>query len=64
MEKNEKSVNATENVTENATETENFLDSFNSDEEEIMDLSTEKLDELNKKLPNWSIEPPHKFLNK
>lgn len=42
-----------------------FLDTINDDEEdEIVDLTSEKINELNKKLPSWSIEPPHKYLDK
>lgn len=48
---------------ETQQEETNFLDTFaNDEEEEIVDLTSEKLEELNKKLPSWSIEPPHKFL--
>lgn len=48
---------------EDIIDTEEILDQF-TDEEEIMELTSEKLEEVNKKLPNWSIEPPHKFLTK
>lgn len=54
----EKNVNVVE-----PTDT-NFLDTFTDSDEELIDLTSEKLDELNKKLPSWSIEPPHSFLNK
>lgn len=36
---------------------ENFADVEND-----MDLTSDKIDELNKKLPSWSIEPPHNFV--
>lgn len=49
---------------ENHSEDEDIIDSFKDDEEEIVDLSAEKLNEMNKLLPEWSIEPPHNFLNK
>ncbi|MBQ8142812.1 MAG: hypothetical protein IJ194_06630 [Bacilli bacterium] len=43
---------------------ENYLDNFTKDDEELVDLTTEKINDLNKKLPSWSIEPPEKFLRK
>lgn len=43
---------------------EDFIDSFKNDEAEMVDLTSEKLNEINKTLPEWSIEPPHNFLNK
>lgn len=43
---------------------EKFIDSFKDDKDEIVDLTSDKLNEMNKKLPEWSIEPPHSFLNK
>lgn len=30
--------------------------------ENEMDLTSEKIQELNKKLPSWSLEPPHSFV--
>lgn len=60
---NEETINEVEvDTTETAPAEENFLDSINELDEELVDLTSEKLDELNKKLPSWSIEPPHKFL--
>ncbi|MCR4699170.1 MAG: hypothetical protein K5762_07385 [Bacilli bacterium] len=56
--------NEKEVVEEVKEENENYLDEFVSDDEELVDLTTEKIDELNKKLPTWSIEPPEKFLSK
>lgn len=41
---------------------ENMLDSFGNEEQEEMDLTTDKIKELNKKLPAWSLEPPHSFV--
>lgn len=40
-----------------APEVENFADVEND-----MDLTSDKIEELNKKLPSWSIEPPHNFV--
>ncbi len=39
---------------------ESLLDSFV--EEEQIDANEEKLKEMNKKLPKWSLEPPSGFL--
>ena len=39
---------------------ENFIDSFVAEEE--IDPNEEKLKEINKKLPKWSLEPPKGFL--
>ncbi len=44
---------------------EAFIDSFKDDkDDEVVDLTSDKLSEMNKKLPDWSIEPPHSFLNR
>lgn len=39
---------------------ENMIDSFVQQEE--IDPNEEKLKEMNKKLPKWSLEPPQGFL--
>ncbi len=39
---------------------ENMIDSFVQEEE--IDPNAEKLKEMNKKLPKWSLEPPQGFL--
>lgn len=39
---------------------ENLIDSFVQEEE--VDPNEEKLKEMNKKLPQWSLEPPQGFL--
>lgn len=39
---------------------ENMIDSFVQEEE--VDPNEEKLKEMNKKLPKWSLEPPQGFL--
>lgn len=39
---------------------ENMIDNFVQQEE--IDPNEEKLKEMNKKLPKWSIEPPQGFL--
>lgn len=48
--------------TKSQVETENVLDNFDDNDVEEMDLTTEKVKELNKKLPSWSLEPPASFL--
>ena len=37
-------------------------ENFSSNEGNTYDVSDERLKELNKKLPNWSLEPPFSFL--
>lgn len=37
---------------------ENFAEAKGSQ----MDVSNERLKEMNKKLPSWSLEPPYNFL--
>ncbi len=44
-----------------STEESTVLSNF-GDVENEMDLTSEKLNELNKKLPLWSLEPPHNFV--
>ncbi len=44
-----------------STEESTVLSNF-GDVENEMDLTSEKLNELNKKLPSWSLEPPHNFV--
>ena len=39
---------------------DNLIDSFVQEEE--IDPNEEKLKEMNKKLPKWSLEPPQGFL--
>lgn len=39
---------------------ESMIDSFVQEEE--LDVNEEKLKEMNKKLPKWSLEPPQSFL--
>lgn len=39
---------------------DDMLDSFVQDE--VIDENEEKLKELNKNLPKWSLEPPTSFL--
>ncbi len=39
---------------------ENLIDSFVQEEE--LDSNEEKIKEMNKKLPKWSLEPPQGFL--
>ena len=39
---------------------ESMIDSFA--EEEVAGADSEKLREMNKKLPTWSLEPPQAFL--
>ena len=51
-------------VEDGKAQEEKFIDSFKDDKDEIVDLTSDKLSEMNKKLPEWSIEPPHSFLNK
>ncbi len=50
-----------EEVTEEVAEIdETLIDSFVQEEE--IDPNEEKLKEMNKKLPKWSLEPPKGFL--
>lgn len=35
---------------------------FAVDQQEVKDVSNERLREMNKKLPSWSLEPPFSFL--
>jgi hypothetical protein len=37
-------------------------ENFSSNEGNTYDVSDERLKEMNKKLPNWSLEPPFSFL--
>jgi hypothetical protein len=37
-------------------------ENFSSSEGNTYDVSDERLKEMNKKLPNWSLEPPFSFL--
>lgn len=37
-------------------------ENFSSNESNTYDVSDERLREINKKLPNWSLEPPFSFL--
>ena len=37
-------------------------ENFSSNEGDTYDVSDERLKEMNKKLPNWSLEPPFSFL--
>ena len=37
-------------------------DSFAVPGRQVEGISDERLKEMNKKLPAWSLEPPHKFL--
>lgn len=39
---------------------DNMLSNFEDSEE--MDLTSEKIKEINKSLPSWSLEPPHSFI--
>jgi len=48
-------------TTEAAQPEDEMLSNF-SDVENEMDLTSEKIEELNKKLPSWSLEPPHNFV--
>ena len=41
---------------------ENILDNFEDLAKLETDLSSEKINELNKKLPSWSIVPPKNFV--
>lgn len=59
---NENNIVTTDENENFISEDEQFLDTFTNEEEELIDLTSEKIDELNKKLPSWSIEPPHKFI--
>lgn len=37
-------------------------DNFGHGKNEAVDISDERLKEMNKKLPEWSLEPPYSFL--
>lgn len=37
-------------------------DNFAASRNEAADFSDERLKEMNKKLPSWSLEPPYSFL--
>lgn len=37
-------------------------ENFRTDENSNYDVSDERLKEMNKKLPSWSLEPPFSFL--
>lgn len=37
-------------------------DNFASPQNQAADFSDERLKEMNKKLPSWSLEPPYSFL--
>ena len=37
-------------------------DNFAAPEKESAEISDERLKEMNKKLPSWSLEPPYSFL--
>jgi hypothetical protein len=37
-------------------------ENFAVDQQEVKDVSNERLREMNKKLPSWSLEPPFSFL--
>lgn len=37
-------------------------DNFAAPQKENADFSDERLKEMNKKLPSWSLEPPYSFL--
>ena len=53
--------NDEKNMMENAIQIdEGMIDGFVQEEE--IDPDAEKLKEMNKKLPKWSLEPPQSFL--
>lgn len=54
-------LSTTESIDETESINESLLSNF-GDVEQEMDLTSEKLNELNKKLPSWSLEPPHSFI--
>lgn len=37
-------------------------ENFAAPHQETLKISDERLDEMNKKLPSWSLEPPYSFL--
>ena len=39
-----------------------IMENFASDNNDNFDVSDERLKEMNKKLPSWSLEPPFSFL--
>lgn len=41
---------------------EEMMQNFTSPVAEGMEISDERLQEMNKKLPEWSLEPPYSFL--
>ena len=41
---------------------EEMMQNFTSPLSEGMEISDERLQEMNKKLPDWSLEPPYSFL--
>lgn len=40
-----------------------IMENFSGDEREEPGISDERLKEMNKRLPEWSLEPPFSFLN-
>lgn len=41
---------------------EDLLENFTTEDELSVDLTDDSLSDIEKKLPEWSIRPPHSFL--
>lgn len=58
---NEKKNNQNDQDFEHMME-QRIRDNFTAPQNEKADFSDERLNEMNKKLPSWSLEPPYSFL--
>lgn len=43
---------------------ENMRENFDMSSDSSVEIADERLKEMNKKLPDWDLEPPYSFLKK